>query len=115
MTPRIPIPRKKLEAFCARWRVEELALFGSVLREDFGADSDVDPGGGPLPGLPAGAVGDSDHPMPRRSEDTAVQPERLVTVIEEESARSCRVVPQERPKVASVIVGDASRSLYFDR
>jgi len=41
LTPRIPIPRKKLEAFCARWRVEELALFGSVLREDFGADSDV--------------------------------------------------------------------------
>ena len=29
-------------AFCGRWRVTELALFGSVLRDDFGPDSDVD-------------------------------------------------------------------------
>lgn len=31
-----------IAAFCRRWRVAELALFGSVLREDFGRDSDVD-------------------------------------------------------------------------
>jgi predicted nucleotidyltransferase len=31
-----------LEAFCDRWGVRELALFGSVLRDDFGPDSDVD-------------------------------------------------------------------------
>ncbi|MCY3017751.1 MAG: nucleotidyltransferase domain-containing protein [Planctomycetota bacterium] len=29
-------------AFCRRWRVRELCLFGSVLREDFGPDSDID-------------------------------------------------------------------------
>lgn len=28
--------------FCRRWRVLELSLFGSVLREDFRPDSDVD-------------------------------------------------------------------------
>lgn len=31
-----------LEAFCRRWKIREFALFGSVLREDFGPDSDVD-------------------------------------------------------------------------
>lgn len=28
--------------FCDRWAVEKLALFGSVLRDDFGPDSDID-------------------------------------------------------------------------
>jgi len=32
----------KLEVFCRKWRVQELSLFGSVLRDDFGPDSDVD-------------------------------------------------------------------------
>ena len=31
-----------LAQFCARWRICELALFGSILRDDFRADSDVD-------------------------------------------------------------------------
>ena len=31
-----------LEAFCKRWMVKELALFGSALRNDFGAESDID-------------------------------------------------------------------------
>lgn len=38
----LPISREQLEAFCKRWRIVELALFGSVLRDDFGPDSDVD-------------------------------------------------------------------------
>jgi len=32
----------KLEEFCRKWKVSELALFGSVLRDDFRPDSDVD-------------------------------------------------------------------------
>jgi predicted nucleotidyltransferase len=32
----------QLVAFCARWRMARLELFGSVLRGDFRADSDVD-------------------------------------------------------------------------
>ncbi len=39
---RIDIPQKELEDFCGRWKITELALFGSVLREDFGPGSDVD-------------------------------------------------------------------------
>jgi len=40
--PRIPIPMDKVEAFCRKWGVKEFSLFGSVLREDFGPESDVD-------------------------------------------------------------------------
>ena len=36
------IPMEDIEAFCRRWRVTEFSLFGSVLRDDFQPDSDVD-------------------------------------------------------------------------
>ena len=39
---RIKIPRKRLEAFCRKYRIQKLAFFGSVLREDFKSTSDVD-------------------------------------------------------------------------
>jgi uncharacterized protein len=39
---RITVPREKIEAFCHRWKIAELALFGSSLRGDFRSDSDVD-------------------------------------------------------------------------
>lgn len=39
---RLGITAKQLSSFCDRWRVAELALFGSVLRDDFGQDSDID-------------------------------------------------------------------------
>lgn len=42
MTARIPIDRARVEAFCRRHHVRKLALFGSVLRDDFGPSSDVD-------------------------------------------------------------------------
>jgi len=42
MTPQVNIDRDKITAFCRRWKVTELALFGSVLRDDFREDSDVD-------------------------------------------------------------------------
>jgi predicted nucleotidyltransferase len=38
----ISIDQEKIQAFCRRWHISELALFGSVLREDFRPDSDVD-------------------------------------------------------------------------
>jgi len=40
--PRVPIPEGALESLCRRWRVRRLALFGSVIRADFHAGSDVD-------------------------------------------------------------------------
>jgi predicted nucleotidyltransferase len=36
------VPQASLARFCARWRITELALFGSALRADFRADSDID-------------------------------------------------------------------------
>jgi predicted nucleotidyltransferase len=39
---RIDIPRDAVSAFCRRHHIRRLALFGSVLRDDFGPDSDVD-------------------------------------------------------------------------
>jgi predicted nucleotidyltransferase len=38
----VTIPAEKISEFCRRWKVSELALFGSALREGFGPDSDVD-------------------------------------------------------------------------
>ena len=38
----IEIPGQRLSDFCRRWGIQELALFGSVLREDFRPDSDID-------------------------------------------------------------------------
>ena len=39
---KIDIPRDRIEAFCRRWKIVELSLFGSALRDDYGPDSDVD-------------------------------------------------------------------------
>ena len=39
---RIGLPKDQLVDFCRRRRVKKLSLFGSVLREDFGPESDVD-------------------------------------------------------------------------
>jgi uncharacterized protein len=36
------LPMDQIAAFCRRWKITEFALFGSVLREDFRPDSDVD-------------------------------------------------------------------------
>jgi uncharacterized protein len=42
VSPNYVIPGKKIHTFCRRWKVIEFALFGSILREDFGPESDVD-------------------------------------------------------------------------
>jgi predicted nucleotidyltransferase len=38
----IDYDKEKLRDFCRRWRVTEFSLFGSVVRDDFGPESDVD-------------------------------------------------------------------------
>ncbi|HEY9812242.1 MAG TPA: nucleotidyltransferase family protein [Candidatus Sericytochromatia bacterium] len=38
----IEIPTDKIADFCQRWQITEFAFFGSVLRDDFRPDSDVD-------------------------------------------------------------------------
>ena len=42
VAPGLNRPAEQVDAFCKKWRVQELSLFGSVLREDFRPDSDVD-------------------------------------------------------------------------
>lgn len=39
---RIPVDRNILANFCRKHHIRKLAFFGSVLREDFGPESDVD-------------------------------------------------------------------------
>lgn len=39
---KIRVPRKKLAEFCQRNHIRKLAFFGSVLRDDFGPQSDID-------------------------------------------------------------------------
>ncbi len=38
----VSIPEEKITTFCRKWKIQEIALFGSVLREDFNPSSDVD-------------------------------------------------------------------------
>lgn len=38
----IPIPHEEIAAFCRKWGIKRLAFFGSVVRDDFGPESDVD-------------------------------------------------------------------------
>ena len=38
----VPLPMDRIADFCRRWRIAELALFGSALRDDFRPDSDLD-------------------------------------------------------------------------
>lgn len=38
----IEISESQLAELCRKWKVTELSLFGSILRDDFGPDSDID-------------------------------------------------------------------------
>lgn len=42
MNPRISLSQDAIAAFCRKWRIVEFAVFGSVLRDDFRPDSDLD-------------------------------------------------------------------------
>ena len=42
MTLQVTVDRERVAAFCRKWKVKELSLFGSVLTGDFRPDSDVD-------------------------------------------------------------------------
>lgn len=38
----VGLPHERIAEFCQKWKIREFALFGSVLREDFRPDSDID-------------------------------------------------------------------------
>ena len=42
MNPNVRLDRDALAAFCRKWRIRELSIFGSALRDDFSPDSDLD-------------------------------------------------------------------------
>ena len=42
MVKDINIRQENITDFCHRWKINEFALFGSVLRDDFGPESDID-------------------------------------------------------------------------
>ncbi|MDR9401916.1 MAG: nucleotidyltransferase family protein [Halothece sp. Uz-M2-17] len=42
VTRNLSLPLDQIEEFCQRWQITELALFGSVLRDDFSPESDID-------------------------------------------------------------------------
>jgi len=42
MSAKIKIPKNRLAEFCRQHRIQKLSLFGSVLRDNFRADSDID-------------------------------------------------------------------------
>ncbi|MEJ2596781.1 MAG: nucleotidyltransferase family protein [Anaerolineales bacterium] len=42
MSVKITVPKEEIAAFCRRHRIRKLAFFGSVLRDDFTPESDVD-------------------------------------------------------------------------
>jgi len=57
MNPQLSIPHAAIRDFCRAHAVRELALFGSAVREDFGADSDIDVLIDLAPGARVGLVG----------------------------------------------------------
>jgi predicted nucleotidyltransferase len=38
----VVLPKERLAEFCAKWKIAELRVFGSGIREDFRPDSDLD-------------------------------------------------------------------------
>ena len=42
VNPSVQLDGDAVAAFCRKWRIRELSLFGSALREDFGPESDLD-------------------------------------------------------------------------
>lgn len=42
MKTALSLPQDKITAFCTNWQIAELSLFGSILRDDFRPDSDID-------------------------------------------------------------------------
>ena len=39
---RVPLPYEELAVFCQKWGISKLEIFGSILRDDFRQESDID-------------------------------------------------------------------------
>jgi predicted nucleotidyltransferase len=90
----IDIPRNEIEAFCRKWKIKELSLFGSVLRDDFRPDSDIDV----LVSFEPDAPWDLFHLVDMRDELMALFG-RDVDLVEKEGLRNpfrCRTILETR-------------------
>jgi hypothetical protein len=66
MALRLELDATGVRAFCTRWNVAELAVFGSVTRDDFRPDSDLDVLVSPEPGATWSRAGERQRGAQRR-------------------------------------------------
>ena len=83
MNANVQLDRDVLAEFCRRWRIRELCLFGSALRDDFGPDSDLDF----LVSFEPGATLDIDRLLEMK-EELAAEFGRPVDLVEKETLRN---------------------------
>ena len=83
MNPQVQLDLDALAAFCRKWRIRELSLFGSALRDDFGPGSDLDF----LVSFEPDAPVDIDALLDMQ-EELAARYDRPVDVVEKEALRN---------------------------
>ena len=83
MNARMQLDRDALAEFCRKWRISELSIFGSVLRDDFGPESDLDFLVSFEPGTPL----DIDRLLDMKAE-LAARCGRTVDLVEKEALRN---------------------------
>jgi predicted nucleotidyltransferase len=83
MNPQVRLDRKALAGFFRKWRIRELSLFGSVLRDDFGPESDLDF----LVSFESGAALDL-FDLAEMKEELEAQYGRPVDLVEKEALRN---------------------------
>jgi len=83
MKANVQLDRDALAAFCRKWRIRELSIFGSALRDDFGPESDLDF----LVSFEAGAPVDIDALLDMQ-EELEARYGRPVDVVEKEALRN---------------------------
>jgi len=73
-----PLPLKQIEDFCRKYGVAEFSLFGSILRDDFRPESDVDV----LVSLEAGRTMTPESYLDMRDELSAMFGEREIDLVQ---------------------------------
>ena len=107
-TARIDLPMDQIAEFCRRWKVVEFALFGSVLRDDFGPDSDIDVLVTFAPGAPMGPWGGIGDLMEMEEELERIFG-RNVDLVERPA------VEQDRNWIRRRLILDAAETIYVAR
>lgn len=83
MNAKAQLDSDMLAEFCRKWRIRELSVFGSVLRDDFGPESDLDF----LVSFEAGTPLDIDRLLDMK-EELAARCGRTVDLVEKEALRN---------------------------